>query len=925
MRYRFFIIFCLLLSITLTAKAEELLTIEAVVLDTTICEGDSISLSVNIPDAVTYNWSPANLLSCSDCPNPVTEPLFGPEEFIVTVTNSSAMDSVVSIFVNVRSYLDFSLLPFTNSPVCEGDTLLFDSNVFDGQSYDWSGPGNFSSTEAMPFIASVQASNAGSYTLDLVDDIGCEAGAQFDVIVYPAFNIATDMTGATCGNTCDGAVTFNISGGEPPYQVSWDNGISWMTDLAYTEICSGVYNLLVRDVNCEQAIAIEIGIDDPIFADFNIGTPNCNDLSEVQIEIFNLSGGTGMEDNYSYSIDGGTTFEPVPDIPFFISSNVDTIIIEDETSCQQSFPIDIVFPAALNVDWSTTNPSCLNNLGGTFDLEVTGGSPPYFYDWNLIPPPDLNNLPPGQYALTITDSNDCFHSLSFDLTTSPIDDVSRSEVVICPGDEVQLDALIPNMVSVSWSPAASLDNPNSINPVATPQEPTIYYVTAEDTDGCMGTDSISVYVYPEEVCLEVFYDTIPVGTTGGWCSNVRFNVLPSFQYMITEIDCTPDSNILELYINDVGMCVDYEGISPGTDSLCLTMCSAFNEGPCMEAYLYLTVEDSHVWPGDTDTNGVVNNFDLLPIGLAYDSVGPPRPNASLSWEGQPSPDWVQQTVDGTNYKHIDTDGDGIIADSDTLAITLNWGLEHDFASENEEERLLGSAPFYIQPDTLIEGQTIYLPVILGEMDAPANGVYGLAFSLLYDADMIKDGTALFTMDTTWIGTPGDDALFIQRNFDAAGRLDVGITRINGIDMDGEGQIGSLIVTLEDDILSRNIVAALDVTFEVANVRIISSDEEVVPVATPVTNAPVFSTVSNDRSQNWKKSIHLFPNPASSAFQIRAKGIMVQQVSLFNTTGKLCQSWGQNMDSYPLNSLASGLYYVQIKTDKGTSWQRLVIH
>jgi gliding motility-associated-like protein len=47
-----------------------------------------------------------------------------------------------------------------------------------------------------------------------------------------------------------------------------------------------------------------------------------------------------------------------------------------------------------------------------------------------------------------------------------------------------------------WAPSATLNNPNVTNPVATPEETTLYYVTVTDENGCTNVDSILVTVVP---------------------------------------------------------------------------------------------------------------------------------------------------------------------------------------------------------------------------------------------------------------------------------------------------------------------------------------------------------------------------------------------------------------------------------------------
>jgi len=48
-------------------------------------------------------------------------------------------------------------------------------------------------------------------------------------------------------------------------------------------------------------------------------------------------------------------------------------------------------------------------------------------------------------------------------------------------------------LDINWEPAADLVNPTAIDPIALPNETTLYTV-AVDNDGCIGTDTITIFV-----------------------------------------------------------------------------------------------------------------------------------------------------------------------------------------------------------------------------------------------------------------------------------------------------------------------------------------------------------------------------------------------------------------------------------------------
>jgi len=84
----------------------------------------------------------------------------------------------------------------------------------------------------------------------------------------------------------------------------------------------------------------------------------------------------------------------------------------------------------------------------------------------------------------ITFCIDCFIPIEFTNDTS-----------ICDGDEVLLSIDNSNLGwNISWSPGASLNDSLILNPKASPNVSTMYYVNIIDSNGCIGFDSILLTV-----------------------------------------------------------------------------------------------------------------------------------------------------------------------------------------------------------------------------------------------------------------------------------------------------------------------------------------------------------------------------------------------------------------------------------------------
>ena len=157
-----------------------------------------------------------------------------------------------------------------------------------------------------------------------------------------------------------------------------------------------------------------------------------------------------------------------------------------------------------------------------------------------------------------------------------------------------------------------------------------------------------------------------------------------------------------------------------------------------------------VWPGDTDTSGVVNARDVFNIGLAYGETGFKRDSMDIRWYAHISKDWLKYTPNSINYKHIDTNGDGIINDSDTSAIAQNWALTHQLKSSSTPLIDRGAMPFlYVKNETIVDGNNA-LQIILGDGNLIAQNVYGVACTIDFDENLIDENSVYTSIKGSWL-------------------------------------------------------------------------------------------------------------------------------------------------------------------------------
>ena len=102
--------------------------------------------------------------------------------------------------------------------------------------------------------------------------------------------------------------------------------------------------------------------------------------------------------------------------------------------------------------------SCIGEVDGSIDLDITGGSPPYTYLWEGDETTkDLQNLASGNYQVTVTDAYNCITSTSFNLMANETLNIELQAVnSSCFGEDVG-QITITNLPNVNGNAEYSLD------------------------------------------------------------------------------------------------------------------------------------------------------------------------------------------------------------------------------------------------------------------------------------------------------------------------------------------------------------------------------------------------------------------------------------------------------------------------------------
>jgi len=167
-----------------------------------VCEGDTLHLfSTSSSTGVSYNWSGPNNFTAS-----------AKDSFVANCTMAASGWYTMTVSINSCSYIDSLQAmirhnPVINppnlsykSPICVGDTLHLSTAAVQGATYNWVGPGGFSSGLQNPKRPNIQLNQAGIYNLTLTKDdcVSPPGGVYVLVNPQPEVNIITIPPDSIC-------------------------------------------------------------------------------------------------------------------------------------------------------------------------------------------------------------------------------------------------------------------------------------------------------------------------------------------------------------------------------------------------------------------------------------------------------------------------------------------------------------------------------------------------------------------------------------------------------------------------------------------------------------------------------------------------------------------------------------------------------
>jgi FOG: PKD repeat len=449
-----------------------------------------------------------NSVSCSFSPqateNCIIDNAIANKYYILIITNYSDEPCNISFQKTAgTAATDCSIMPplisYTD-PVCVGGTLRLRAEEIPGASYAWSGPGGWTSNQRAPIRNNVTMNMAGTYTCSITIGSQQSESVALDVEIHPM-----------------------------P-----------VANFTYTQVCKGA----PTSFTCTSTT-----------------NPTGQQITNRTWDFGDGGTGSGTQVTHTYANSGTYT----------VTLTVQT----DEGACSNTKTQQVVvYPDPV----ANAGPDQTINYGSNAQLSGSGGAGNFTYHWepankvnnpNIQNPQTINLTETQVFTLTVSSStggcNDT-DQVTIAISGSGMTATAEAEdSELCEGESTQLHAYPiggSSNYTYHWTPAETLDNPNTQHPVATPNTGTTTY-TAHISDGITAMDvQVSILCHPNttsdihtSICENESYEffgqqlnepgnyTHTIESSHGCDSTITLHLsnYPTFETPISEAICQGDA------------------------------------------------------------------------------------------------------------------------------------------------------------------------------------------------------------------------------------------------------------------------------------------------------------------------------------------------------------------------------------------------
>lgn len=702
-----------------------------------LCYGDTTGQATvtvtNGQGPFTYEWSNGTIVTSTSNTNTISILPAGTN--YVIVTNDYGCVAFEEIYINQPLEPLSILTSVGQDALCKNTaTGSIDVTAQGGTppyTYTWSPSGGNSRT--------INNLSAGTYNLTVTDSNGCTITSSFVIDEPDSLLVSLSSTDISCNGGNDGSIQLSVIGGLEPYRFIWSNG---ETTRNIDNLTAGTYTVTVTDTNnCQNIQSITLGEPAQGLSATVISTTDvlCYGEKTGQI-ILSISGGTAPYRVF-WSNSDSIQLSTKNDTASNLFTDTYQARVIDTMGCEFILQATIIGPTSpLSASLDITHVLCFGENTGAIDLEVSGGTGPYSYNWsNGSNNEDLQNITAGTYTVEITDANNCtlLDTAVLNEPASALSGQLFAEDVSCNAGS---DGSVSTVISGGTEPYSYLWSDGSTDANNTDLIAGNYDVTITDENNCQIVLSASVSE-PNAIVLSSTQTDVSChgGTDGsleiqisGGLSPYEIQWTNSNQFILTQKSRILNNLSAETYtatVTDSNNCQEQISITISEPSMPLSAsfsvdsvnCFGGSDGAISTSVSGGTPVYSFNWSNGANTpdiNGLISGVYSLTI----------TDNNACEWIDSVA---ISQPLDSLSLEYTSKNVSCFAGDDGYINITINGGTQAysynwTWSTGNSTQQNLSNLPAdtYNLIVTDQNGCTLTTSFIIDQPSAPLDISYG---------------------------------------------------------------------------------------------------------------------------------------------------------------------------------------------------------
>jgi len=458
-----------------------------------------------------------------------------------TATASVTVNEPTAITVNISAVTDITCFGLTDGAATATATGGIGPFV-----YQW---------DSGEFGPSAVNLSGGINVVTVTDTNGCISTAAAIINEPTALTTTTALiNNISCNGLADGNAEVIVLGGVSPYSYMWTNG---QVSNQLTNVGPGSYSVTVTDTNgCVSITSVGVSEPQPVSVSVTAGNTSCIGTNDGTA----TAQGAGGTPPYAYQWSNGETQQTAVSY----TPGQHTVTVTDSNGCSAANSFVIGSPDAITlVNLNLVPVACFGGNDGSATVNVTGGTPPYAYQWSTGANTNTESgLSAGNYQITITDIAGCELVANVAIT-----EPTTAMGIQISGTDVECFGETTGMVTVVATGGNSaytyLWNNGSVQQTIFNVSAGNYAVTVTDQNGCMAvagmlidqpTQMFAQIEVTDAICPEEANGSIAVDTVTGGVFPYIYSTNGDFFQTDTVFTGLTAGNY-DIYVQDLNGCI----------------------------------------------------------------------------------------------------------------------------------------------------------------------------------------------------------------------------------------------------------------------------------------------------------------------------------------------------------------------------------